>query len=104
MRILLFSLVLGLCGVMGCGFSNESASPRLKNGARCASAGDCYSGMSCEMTTYYEWTVCSGPVDRGGACTRDTDCKYVRNALGLPLSCIQGQCLHQDDLQPPLNP
>ncbi|MCA9520518.1 MAG: hypothetical protein KC609_06080 [Myxococcales bacterium] len=104
MRILFLALVFALSGLSGCGFSNESSLPSLQNGARCSATTDCIRGMSCEITPYYDWTVCSGPTDRGGACTRDTDCKYVRNELGLPLRCLQGLCIYQSDLQPQLNP
>ena len=88
-------LLLFVLSVAACGFDERQHTKAL-NGARCNSADECVSGMSCEVTPHYPWSVCTGALSENESCSSDVQCRYALNDKGLPLRCIGGRCTYEN--------
>jgi hypothetical protein len=82
------TLIAALCLLAGCEGDTAGAPGR---GAPCDFQEDCAQPTVCAKTAEYEWTICTGTVKEGGACTTANECRFERRD-GLPLDCISGTC------------
>jgi hypothetical protein len=87
-----------LCGVAlfwgsACDSGGQLARHRGGPGYSCFFDTDCLEPLVCESTPSAEFPVCTGLMLEGDACQIAYDCAWIRDDLGLPLSCLaEGVC------------
>ena len=58
---------------------------------------DCIAPLTCLSVPGTDFPICTGALLEGDPCNHDRDCAWLRDARGLPLSCLEATCAFPAD-------